>query len=211
MRKHRGTALILAGLTLFFAAGGLAVYNYADDSRASSQSAAVLDALAEAITQNAEEKAAEAAVPAPADAVPEMATVVKDGNEYIGVIEIPSLDITLPVLADWSYEKLKISPCRYTGSYYTDDFVICAHNYRSHFNGLRWVDMGAEVLFTTADGVLYRYVIVNRETLQPNENEAMTNPDADWDLTLFTCYIGGATRCTIRCQRVQDTAPGAHT
>ena len=25
-----------------------------------------------------------------------------------------------------------------------------------------------------------------------------------WDLTLFTCYVGGQTRCAVRCVRVED-------
>ena len=28
----------------------------------------------------------------------------------------------------------------------------------------------------------------------------------DWDLTLFTCTVGGAARVTVRCQRTDDTA-----
>jgi hypothetical protein len=26
----------------------------------------------------------------------------------------------------------------------------------------------------------------------------------DWDLTLFTCFPGGATRCAVRCARVKS-------
>ena len=31
----------------------------------------------------------------------------------------------------------------------------------------------------------------------------MINAQDDWDLTLFTCFIGGRTRCTVRCTRVE--------
>ena len=137
----------------------------------------------------------------PLTALKQMPAVETDGRVYVGGVEIPSLGLTLPVLSEWSYANLKIAPCRYAGSCYTDDLVLCAHNYRSHFNALRWVDMGEEVYFTTADGESFRYVIVNRETLDPDETEYLTDPAADWDLTLFTCYVGGATRCVIRCER----------
>ena len=106
------------------------------------------------------------------------------------------------MLEDWSYENLKISPCRYTGSYYTDDMVLCAHNYSSHFNGLRWIDPGEEVIFTTVDGEEYHYIITHRETLFPTEVDRLITAEDDWDLTLFTCYIGGRTRCVVRCTRV---------
>ena len=80
--------------------------------------------------------------------------------------------------------------------------VICAHNYSSHFNGLRWIEPGEEVIFTTVDGVRYRYIITTRETLFPTEVDRMIDAQDNWDLTLFTCFIGGRTRCTIRCTRV---------
>ncbi len=59
-----------------------------------------------------------------------------DGNYYIGVLTIPSLDLSLPVMEDWDDEKLKISPCRYAGSLYQKNLVIAGHNYQRHFNGI---------------------------------------------------------------------------
>ena len=210
MKRRKGTVLILSGILMLVAAVGLTVYNFSDDSRAENQSRQAFNFVVEAITQNAAENQASAQSPSallPASAagtVPEMPTVEKDGSPYIGVIEIPSQGISLPVLADWSYENLKIAPCRYAGSYYADDLVLCAHNYRSHFNPLRWVDMGEDVYFTTAAGETIHYVIANRETLQPSENEKLVTPSDEWDLTLFTCYVGGATRCVIRCLRAEN-------
>ena len=42
--------------------------------------------------------------------------------------------------------------------------------------------------------------MVEQETLEPTDEEAMTT--GDWDLTLFTCTPGGQTRVTVRFQRV---------
>ena len=210
MKRRKGTALILSGILMLAAAVGLTVYNFTDYSRAENQSRQAFNYVVEAITHNAEENRNSTQSSSAnhsssvADAVPEMSTVEKDGSFYIGVIEIPSQDISLPVLADWSYENLKIAPCRYTGSYFTDDLVVCAHNYRSHFNPLRWVDMGEDVYFTAANGETIHYVIANRETLQPYENKTLVTPSEEWDLTLFTCYVGGATRCVIRCLRAEN-------
>ena len=58
---------------------------------------------------------------------------------YIGVLQIPSLDLTLPVISDWSYPALQIAPCRYEGSAYDGGMVIAGHNFDSHFgNYLSW-------------------------------------------------------------------------
>jgi sortase A len=40
------------------------------------------------------------------------------------------------------------------------------------------------------------------EILRPTAVEEMIS--GDWDLTLFTCTIGGATRVTIRCEKTKD-------
>ena len=53
----------------------------------------------------------------PSDTEQDMPVIEIEGNFYIGVLEIPSLELSLPVMADWDYEKMKIAPCHYYGSY----------------------------------------------------------------------------------------------
>ena len=55
------------------------------------------------------------------------------GYSYIGYITIPKINIELPIMDDWSYKKLKLSPCRHFGSISEDNLVIVAHAYRNHF------------------------------------------------------------------------------
>ena len=200
MKKRRGSILIALGVLLILGALGFAGYNVLDARRAAEDADVVQTKLAQQIEQNKKEK--KAPLPGQQPLGEEMPVEEIDGRRYIGTIEIPALKKKLPVLEDWSYENLKISPCRYSGSYYTDDMVLCAHNYSSHFNGLRWIDPGEEVIFTTVDGVEYRYIITYRETLFPTEVDRLLAADEDCDLTLFTCYIGGRTRCVVRCVRV---------
>jgi len=133
-----------------------------------------------------------------------MPVEVIDGYRYIGVLEIPGLDLSLPVMEEWDETRLKISPCRYTGSYYTDDLVICGHNYASHFSAIKWIDIGERVLFKAVDGVVYEYIVTNREVLQPRQVEDMIESEADWDLTMFTCTTGGQTRCAVRCEYIKE-------
>lgn len=63
----------------------------------------------------------------------EMPEKVIDGQIYIGVVEIPTLSLKLPVIRDWSDERLKIAPCRYVGSIYTGDLIISGHSYKNIF------------------------------------------------------------------------------
>ena len=118
---------------------------------------------------------------------------------YIGYVSIPSLQLTLPVMADWSYPKLKIAPCRYCGSVYTRDLVLMAHNYEKHFGGLSRLRGGEAVTFTDVHGVTTEFTVVFVDILNPTDVEKMTS--GEYDLTLFTCTYGGKTRVTVRCQQ----------
>ena len=138
-------------------------------------------------------------------AVPVMATETLDGENSIGIVEIPGLNLSLPVIENWDYEKLKIAPCRYCGSYYMNDLVICGHNYAEHFASLQYIKIGEDVYFTTMNGEAIHYIVSNRQTVLPQQIDTMIdNTQEKWDLTLFTCYTGGRTRCAVRCIRVDE-------
>ena len=123
-----------------------------------------------------------------------------NGQDYIGILEIPALELKLSVISAWNYPSLRTAPCRYTGSAYTDDMVISAHNYAAHFGGLNKLYEGAAVVFTDVDGNVFNYRVGLIETLNPHDVEYMK--DSGWDLSLFTCTPGGSYRVTVRCDRV---------
>ena len=206
MNRKIGNILILLGLLLLLGAGGLAAYNIWDGIRAERASQHIIQEmdigqdLVEALDQEPDDD-------------PDMPVIEVEGNYYIGILEIPSLQLTLPVMDRWDYTRLKISPCVYSGSYKTDDLVICAHNYARHFSPVKRIDIGADVYLITVDCRVYHYQVTNRETLQPGAVENMienTNNTIDgtvtneWDLTLFTCNTGGQTRCAVRCARIRE-------
>lgn len=84
--------------------------------------------------------------------MPEVKLDSLEDGACIGILEIPSLDLKLPVISKWSYPLLKKAPCRYSGSVYENNLVIAAHNYRSHFGRLKTLQNGSEVIFTDASG-----------------------------------------------------------
>ena len=131
----------------------------------------------------------------------EMTVVEIKGEKYIGYVSIPELNLELPVMADWSYRKLRKSPCHYTGSTKTDDLVIFAHNYSRHFGKLNRLSLGDEVIFTDMNGVVTKYQVVDTDELSAYAVEEMTA--GEYDLTLFTCTYGGRSRVTVRCDRVE--------
>ena len=116
----------------------------------------------------------------------------------IGILEIPALDLELPVISSWSYSSLRLAPCRYSGSAYKGDLVIAAHNYQSHFGGLRTLPEGSEVFFTDAVGNRFSYYVAVTEALTPWSADDMTS--GEWPLTLFTCTLDSQNRVTVRCE-----------
>ena len=156
-----GTVLVLAALSLFFR-------NRQEDERAGESVEHLLPLVKEYIEGSAEVKEAAAVRPARPDSDPSVMTEIElDGNYYIGYLSIPALGLELPVMAQWDYERLRIAPCRYTGSVKTDDLVIAAHNYSRHFGGISQFSGGEDVYFTDLDGMRYCYQVVKVETLEP--------------------------------------------
>ncbi len=136
--------------------------------------------------------------------LPEMPTLTIDGRQYIGYLELPTLGISLPILSDWSYAKLRVAPCRYWGSVYDGSMVLLGHNYLDHFGRLKSLELGDPIQFIDADGNIYRYEVVQQETLEKTDVDAML--DSPYDLTLFTCAHGGERRIVVRA-RGSDPQP----
>lgn len=128
----------------------------------------------------------------------DMPILETEDHAYLGMLELPSLGLSLPVISEWSYPNLKDAPCRYVGSAYLNDLVIAAHNYQSHFGRLKELNYGDGLTFTDAVGNVFSYEVIEVETLEPTAIEEMET--GDWDLTLFTCTVGGQARVTVRCE-----------
>ena len=195
-----GAVLILMALSLFF-------WNQRQDRQAGETSALILPQLRQHMAQPVVKPAADPeqgpeplpVLPDPFD--PSMTEVEIDGLAYIGTLTIPSLDLELPVLSSWDEQRLRIAPCRYAGSTKTDDLVIAAHNYASHFGGLSGLSGGEQVIFVDMDNVVSAYTVVAVEILPPTAVEEMTN--GEYDLSLYTCTYGGRSRVTVRCDRAE--------
>lgn len=133
---------------------------------------------------------------------PEMEMPVEEieGNGYIGLLEIPALGLSLPVMSQWSYSNLKLAPCRYSGSAYTGNFTIAGHNYSTHFGPIGGMNAGDPITFTDMQGNRFSYEVQVVETLEATAVADMVSEE--WDLTLFTCDLSGESRITVRCLRV---------
>ena len=212
-------AALIAGIVLIAAALALTGYNIITEELAGRERDVILTELDELIPSLESTASPEGGADSTAEAptfeeikerhiehpdnsvgvyVPKMPTVTVDGKDYIGKLSMPSIKLEVPVLSDWSYDDLKIAPCLYYGSVYTNDMVLCAHNYRTHFGQIGRLARGSKLTFTDAEGNEYFYKVVNVEIVKPDDTRKLVN--GKYDLTLFTCTLSGGKRTVIRCE-----------
>ena len=193
-----GKGLMTLGLILLLGAAGLYGYNEWIDYQAGQQSEEAVITLVEEIQKN------EVAIVEVEDEHSDEALIKVaelDGAYYMGVLTIPALEKILPIQSDWSEEKLKSTPCRYSGSIEEGDLVIAGHNYKKHFTGLSQLAQGDSIVFTDLEGNQIFYEVREIYTVAATDIEGMVN--SGYDLSLFTCNYGGKARVTVRCERIE--------
>ena len=207
MKSKLGMLFTIIGIVLLLGAASLYSYNQYEQMKAAESVESLMPKLAEKISENmARETEVVFGESVTAETVAEelkreeLPVVEIDGNGYIGVVSIGSLSLELPVMADWSNEKLNIAPCVYSGDMINDDLVIMAHNYTKHFGMISELNENDTVKFTDMNGNTTSYRVVVTDVLSEMDIEDMTA--GEYDLTLFTCNYDGKSRITIRCERV---------
>ena len=130
----------------------------------------------------------------------DMPEIQMNGLYYIGILEIPSQGLRLPIGDRWTEEAGAKSPCRYYGSIHDDNLVVCGHNNRAHFSKIKNLKPGDEVLFTDVTGEQYNYTVLSGEKIEASGITEMVT--GDWDMTLFTCTFRGEARYAIRLTKI---------
>lgn len=201
---------ILSGTVLLLAALSLCIYNIMQDRTANKRSHEVLSELKQLIPEtSAENNTVSTANPADdiyapyeqyalsADIQPE--PLALNGQEYCGVISLPTLGIELPVCDSCTYDDLNISPCRFSGSASGNDLIIAAHNFSSHFGHIGELNTGDEIIFTDTLGTIHNYYVEEIRAIDGSDPEGMiSGKNIDWDITLFTCNLSGQARIAVR-------------
>lgn len=214
MRRKHSTLLMILGVLLLLCAGAWSYDNIQmeEEGKTYSQEALVqIEQVLPDMEKKTEELLAATSEPEQTTLLatkPEsevthtkqMQTIQAASTSFIGVVQVPSLGIKLPVQADWSAYKLRRTPCRFWGSLEEDTLIIAGHSSDAHFRSLRGIQLGADVVFTDALGNAILYRVSAIETLAPGEGQKLV--EGEWDLTLFTCSPGAVGRVTVRCTRV---------
>ena len=198
-QTKRGIVLIIAGVVMICIALGIFLLQQAEDQMAGQTADSLLRQLelnkpvigAGEDTQNTQQ---DTQISITDKKMPPKEFL---GYSLCGSLQIDSVGIHLPILADWNYDMLKIAPCRYQGSISDENLVIMGHNYKSHFTPLHSVAVGDAVTFENTLGKVFHYRVAEIVYLKRTEGEKLPS---EYPLTVFTCTPGGLERIVVRCE-----------
>lgn len=205
LKTRKGRMLVWSGCCCVVMATVLLGYNMYVSKQAAAASMALTDNLTQLMAlaedqrdlQDGTDSALEGAQDMNAS---EMETLQVSEYDVIGQLSIPGAGINLAVISEWSYDNLKVAPCRFSGTP-ENKLVLLAHNYDKHFGKLNILAPGDCVYFMDIKGTTYTYEVLRTEMWSSNQLNHILEA-GDWDLTLFTCTYGGGSRVVVRCALV---------
>ena len=200
--KKRGSVLMFIGGVFITVALGMVIYNITLEKNAEKSHAVAEVISGMEVSILSERTTAKNEIPDyELNPQMELPTAEIEEETYIGRLSLHSLGLSLPIMDDWDYRKLKIAPCRYTGSPYTGDFIVAGHYYESHFGGIDSLQPGDKITFTDIAANSFEYEVMYVELLEDTDVELMEA--GEWDLTLFTCTYDTEKRITVRAKRIK--------
>lgn len=115
---------------------------------------------------------------------------LSDSISIIGLIEIPKISISYPIIKDSNAELLKISVCRFAGPMpnKVGNLCIAGHNYKnsSMFSKLHKLNIGDSIFITDLNNVKLEYIVYDKFKVKQN-NLNCTNSSNNVEVTLITC------------------------
>ena len=194
-----GKIFIIVGILLITTSGSLLVYNSYKEYVAGIKSQETLDIIKTNLEDTNKTIINTQKV---SNEIKEMKTININGHDYIGTLTIPTLNLELPIMSDYDYNKLNIAPCRYYGNIYTNDLIICAHSYKNLFRYIKDLTKGDLLIFTDMSGNKHLYEVQVVEVLPPEDVKEMI--ESEFDLTLFTCTDANQDRITVRFNKIME-------
>jgi len=131
-----------------------------------------------------------------------------NGKKYetIGVVKIPKINLTYPILSQTTDALMKVAPCKFHGANpnQVGNLCIIAHNYRRKgvfFSDVDKLVIGDIVEIQDLSQRTIQYEIYDIHTVLPN-NVADTTQKTNGrkEVTLITCTDNGEQRIIVRCK-----------
>lgn len=119
------------------------------------------------------------------------------GEDYVALVEIPALGLTLPVANEWDKVKVLTGPRRFDGTVYDGSLIVGGSDQPGQFSGFSYLEPGNAVTVTDMTGSVFYYVIDRIDRSSTASGEALETGEAD--LTLFVRNAYNLDYIQIRC------------
>ena len=131
-----------------------------------------------------------------------------NGKKYetIGVVKIPKLNITYPILSKTTDALMKVAPCKFHGASPNEvgNLCIIAHNYRRKgvfFSDVPDLENGDVVEIQDLSQRTIQYEVYDVHTVMPdNVSDTSQKTNGRKEVTLITCTDNSEQRVIVRCK-----------
>jgi len=119
-------------------------------------------------------------------------SILKLSNEIsvIGLIEIPKLNISYPILSESKENFLKISVCRFSGPLPNrkGNLCIAGHNYKNNlmFSNLNKLNINDSIYITDLNNTKLEYIVYDKFKIKQNNLDCTLDRNIV-EITLITC------------------------
>lgn len=123
----------------------------------------------------------------------------------IGVIQIPKIDISYPVISEYNEQNLNIAPCKYIGPEINTagNLVISGHNNwnKEFFSNLNKLENGDIVELIDTSGNKLTYTVYDKYEIKQDDFSCLEqDTNGKTELTLITCIkYQKSKRLVIKC------------
>jgi len=118
----------------------------------------------------------------------------------IGLLEIPNINISYPIISNCNDKLLKISICKFLGPLPNQigNMCIAGHNYKNNlmFSNLNKLKIGDAIFITNLNNIKQEYIIYQKLEISQDDWKYMQNTTST-EITLITCNSNNNTKRTI--------------
>ena len=131
-------------------------------------------------------------IPEPQSAFPEerrdntMSVLPLNGTDFVGILEMPSFNSSLPVGAIWG--KSSEFPCRLGGSVYDGTIKIGATSQDGQFDFYNEISVGDTIYFTDMEGNRFSYAVTDIKHEKHANQTTLNSKDASFTLFIKNMY-----------------------
>ena len=120
-----------------------------------------------------------------------------DGVDYAALLEIPSMQVALPVANEWNPRRLSAAPARFCGSVYDRSLVIGGTDSSNQFAFCSKIEDGTQVTVTDMTGASFTYEVTAVDRAKKAEKAWLANES--FDLTLYCRDTYSMEYVAVRC------------